>query len=167
MSSAFLLAAIDPSPSSPHFLLHVTQLTKSYLLWVGTCTSEGRPTTVRLGADWACGMPALGSVGKTPTRAPVGTTLCRTGSADLALSMSTRLAKRFSSQIFLSLDLPSSLTTSSGPASLAANPNAQRILVDMEMKIVAVLKKLEAAGEVVVEGVEGLKLGEESEKVDA
>lgn len=37
----------------------------------------------------------------------------------------------------------------------------------MEMKIVAVLKKLEAAGEVVVEGVEGLKLGEESEKVDA
>lgn len=55
--------------------------------------------------------------------------------------VSSFAAKRFSSQIFLSLDLPSSLTASA--ANLGANPNAQRILVDMEMKVVGVLKRLE------------------------
>ena len=57
--------------------------------------------------------------------------------------------------MFLSLDLPSALT--SGSASLAANPNAQRILVDMEMKIVGVLKRLELE-----RGVEGLSVKEQS-----
>jgi hypothetical protein len=47
------------------------------------------------------------------------------------------------------------LTSSS--ANLAANPNAQRILVDMEMKIVGVLKHLE-----VERGVGEMKVQETS-----
>lgn len=62
-----------------------------------------------------------------------------------AIPDSCDTARRFNSQIFLSLDLPPSLTASSAStASGAANPNAQKILLDLEGNIGRVLRAIEA-----------------------
>jgi hypothetical protein len=51
------------SPSCPSFLLHLTCLANSYLIWIGTSSSSNdvRPTTVKLGKEWSVAMPALAS----------------------------------------------------------------------------------------------------------
>ncbi|CED82028.1 hypothetical protein [Phaffia rhodozyma] len=132
ITETHLLPPLDPS--SPSFLLHITRLKGSLLLWVGAANSDGRASSVNLGKEWSCGMPAVG------TRPPVATPLFRSGSSDIALGLSSRIAKRLSIQILLSLDLPSSLTSTR--TSLYTNQNAQFILLDLEKKIIGILLKL-------------------------
>ncbi|KNZ72898.1 hypothetical protein J132_01890 [Termitomyces sp. J132] len=125
---------LTPSdPSLPALALQVTQLVGSYMLWVGT--TEGSPEDVdkatmqgNLCKDWACAMPP-----KVVPTIPA-TSLFRSSESDIALSMAQRLAKRFTKQIFLSIDVPSSfMTIGQGP----------KLLLDVEKGIVATLLEME------------------------
>ncbi|KAF9010539.1 hypothetical protein BDQ17DRAFT_1387772 [Cyathus striatus] len=97
------------NPSLPALTIQVTKLVDSYMVWVGV--AEGGPEGMQMSVlrgnlckDWACAMPAK-------TAEVPATSLFRTSSSDVALSMARRLAKRFQKQIFLSVDLPVTFLT--------------------------------------------------------
>ncbi|EGO25257.1 hypothetical protein SERLADRAFT_465133 [Serpula lacrymans var. lacrymans S7.9] len=122
-------------PSLPALALRTTVLVDSYMLWIGT--TEGSPEDAQtaplqgtLARDWACAMPAPNG---SPSLGPA-TSLFRSSSSDIALSMAQRLARRFGKQIFLSVDIPSSfLSMGQG-----------RLLLDAEKGIVETLKAVES-----------------------
>ncbi|KAI0305449.1 hypothetical protein B0F90DRAFT_1698132 [Multifurca ochricompacta] len=116
--------------SLPALALQVTCLSDSYMLWIGvTDNSEenaGRATLQgHLGKDWVVAMPPWKTLPGT------GTQLLRSSSSDVALSIATRLARRFGKQIFLSVDVPTSIGDDCG------------ILVDVEKGLVETLKEIE------------------------
>ncbi|KAF8236545.1 hypothetical protein L208DRAFT_1390654 [Tricholoma matsutake] len=125
------LASSDPS--LPALALQVIRLVDSHMIWIGT--TECSPADVgraclqgSLCKDWACAMPPT----TTGQHAPA-TSLSRSLSSDVALSMAQRLAKRFKKQIFLSLDIPSSfLSVGQGP----------KLLLEAEKGIVVMLVEM-------------------------
>ncbi|KAI9639594.1 uncharacterized protein MKK02DRAFT_39915 [Dioszegia hungarica] len=144
---------ISPSnPYAPAFIFHLTRLTSTLFVWVGTgsSTGAGGPGSGvglgqggmggvgeggeggmggerKLAADWGVAMPSRGSM---PT---VATPVFRSGALDLAVPMAQRLARKFpSNQIHLSLSLPPTLTAPSGPS---LDPSAGRTLLVMEKEL--------------------------------
>ncbi|KAH9949600.1 hypothetical protein B0H21DRAFT_727593 [Amylocystis lapponica] len=128
---------IPPSDVSlPALAVQTTQLVDSYMLWVGT--TEQPPEEVHkapslgfLSKDWACAMPARDSNANIP---PAATSLLRSSSSDVALSMAQRLARRFKKQIFLSIDVP--------PSFLSMGQGAKLIFA-VEKAVVDTLKAME------------------------
>ncbi|ODO08904.1 hypothetical protein L198_00643 [Cryptococcus wingfieldii CBS 7118] len=152
----------SPFPSAPSFNFHLTLLTSTLFIWAGSGPAsdsegpgslpgggigleesgagevegeaqgagkrlEGEGVERRLAGDWAVAMPARGNIPVTATR------LFRSGSTDIALPMSQRLAKKFPAhQVHLSLSLPPSLTQQSGSS---IDPYASKILLVMEKKL--------------------------------
>ncbi|KAF8518768.1 hypothetical protein JB92DRAFT_2901589 [Gautieria morchelliformis] len=121
--------------SSPALAFQVTSLVDSYMIWAGIM--EGHAEDVhnaashgRLTQEWACAMPSLKASSPSPA-----TSLFRTSSADVALPMAQRLARRFKKQIFLSLDLPPAFMTMG---------EGMRLTLEVEKRAVEILKKLEA-----------------------
>lgn len=114
----------------PGIAVQVTSGAGVYIIWAGTTHADSVQNTDdtdgndgeervqrnpdidaivqqgRLGADWACSMASQNK--NIPLS---GTTLLRTASEPMALSMSQRLAQRFKCQILLSLDLDPSHTS--------------------------------------------------------
>ncbi|KAF9062432.1 hypothetical protein BDP27DRAFT_1233627 [Rhodocollybia butyracea] len=95
------------SPSIPAFVLQLTQLVDSYMLWVSPTEllegdAERAPLLGNLCRDWACAMPVRKSM---DTQA--ASSLFRTPTTDISLAMAQRLAKRFGKQVFLSVDIQS------------------------------------------------------------
>ncbi|KAI9442497.1 hypothetical protein H4582DRAFT_2073051 [Lactarius indigo] len=92
-------------PSSPALVVQVTCLADSYMVWVGA-TEEPEENAERatlqgqLGKDWVVAMPPWKTLPAT------GTQLLRSSNSDVALSIATRLARRYEKQIFLSVDVP-------------------------------------------------------------
>ncbi|KAH8993263.1 hypothetical protein EDB86DRAFT_2805666, partial [Lactarius hatsudake] len=87
-------------PSSPALVVQVTCLADSYMVWVGITDepeeNAGRATLQgQLGKDWVVAMPLE----------TTGTQLLRSSNSDVALSIATRLARRYGKQIFLSVDV--------------------------------------------------------------
>ncbi|KAJ3473505.1 hypothetical protein NLI96_g12970 [Meripilus lineatus] len=118
---------IPPSQRSlPALALQITQLSGSYMVWIGTttCTTETVDKAAMQGSllrDWACAMPP-GVNTSTPAAA---TCLYRASSSDIALPMAQRLAKRFKKQIFLSVDIPPGfLSMGDGPLLVLAAEKA-------------------------------------------
>ncbi|KAL0250678.1 hypothetical protein I308_102861 [Cryptococcus tetragattii IND107] len=132
----------SPLPSSPSFNFHLTCMANTLMIWVGTglptdaagnaaggAASMGSVEQVdnKLAADWSVAMPSRGNIPVTATP------LFRSGSTDIALPMSQRLAKKFpSNQIHLSLSLPSSLTNQTGQS---IDPYASKMVLVMEKKL--------------------------------
>ncbi|WVR07208.1 hypothetical protein IAU60_004249 [Kwoniella sp. DSM 27419] len=127
----------SPLPSSPSFTFHLTRLVDTLMIWVGTgpptdasgfgASSASGPSEKKLASDWSVAMPSRGNIPVTATP------IYRSGASDVSLSMSQRLARKFpSNQIHLSLSLPSSLTSSSGPS---FDPYASKVLLIMEKKL--------------------------------
>ncbi|KAJ8588858.1 hypothetical protein M405DRAFT_696736, partial [Rhizopogon salebrosus TDB-379] len=122
-------------PSLPALALQITSLVDSYMIWVGVTNQP--PESVQnaarsglLGRDWACAMPASpGNTGFGPA-----TSLFRSPNSDVTFSMAQRLARRFGRQIFLSVDVPATLTST---------PKGSSLLFDAEKGIVTALKGLE------------------------
>ncbi|KAI0268765.1 hypothetical protein BC834DRAFT_820934 [Gloeopeniophorella convolvens] len=117
-------------PSLPALALQATCLADSYMLWIGVTEEAeenvGRAASQgRLGRDWAVAMPAWKTLPATATP------LLRSSSSDVALSLATRLARRFGKQIFLSVDVPVSVG------------DGAEIVVEVEKALVAGLKELE------------------------
>ncbi|ORY32542.1 hypothetical protein BCR39DRAFT_376013 [Naematelia encephala] len=138
----------SPLPSSPSFVFHLTRLRDTLMLWVGTGPpsdgsfaaglSDTVPSTSieekKIAAEWAVGMPGRGSIPVTSTP------IYRSGTSDLAVPLSSRLARRFPpNQIHLSLSLPTSLTAQSGPS---LDPFANKVLLVMEKKLVAWIEEV-------------------------
>ncbi|KAF8813818.1 hypothetical protein BYT27DRAFT_7220169 [Phlegmacium glaucopus] len=104
------LKRLEPSdPSLPSLVLQITQLVDTYMLWIGIAdgdigVDDAEKAVLRgnLSNDWACAMPP-----RVPGTPPASTSLFRSSSSDIALSMAQRLARRFQKQIFLSVDIPS------------------------------------------------------------
>ncbi|KAH7929821.1 hypothetical protein BV22DRAFT_1028999 [Leucogyrophana mollusca] len=127
---------LPPSdPSFPALALRVTSLVDSYMLWVGVTDEsvdsvDNAPLSGSLCKDWACAMPAA------PNSTVLGpaTSLFRSSSSDVALSMAQRLARRFRKQIFLSIDVPSTFQTTG---------EGSRLLLDAEKGIIDALKAVE------------------------
>lgn len=97
-----------PDLSLPALAVQVTRLVDSYMLWAGTTdvsADDVQNVTLQghLAKDWACAMPARDLYPSIPLAA---TSLFRSSSSDVALSMAQRLARRFKKQIFLSIDMP-------------------------------------------------------------
>ncbi|KAN0125302.1 hypothetical protein V8E53_015612, partial [Lactarius tabidus] len=91
-------------PSSPALVVQVTCLADSYMVWVGATEEpeeKAGSATLQghLGKDWVVAMPPWKSLPAT------GTQLLRSSSSDVALSIGTRLARRYGKQIFLSVDV--------------------------------------------------------------
>ena len=164
--------------SQPTLVLQVTQMVDTYMLWIGAADSnrnvgngENAVLHGNLCKDWACAMPpravcfgvscAIRRKPRTkvlrtcqPGENSAATSLFRSSSADIALSMAQRLgnagmqiaakrgphgypvAKRFKKQIFLSVDIPSGFSSLGG---------GQKLAFDAEKGIVAALKEIEAA----------------------
>ncbi|KAF8270281.1 hypothetical protein EI94DRAFT_1571848 [Lactarius quietus] len=90
-------------PSAPALVVQVTCLADSYMVWVGVTEEpeeKAGSATLQghLGKDWVVAMPPWKSLPAT------GTQLLRSSSSDVALSIATRLARRYGKQIFLSVD---------------------------------------------------------------
>ncbi|WVW83701.1 hypothetical protein I302_105722 [Kwoniella bestiolae CBS 10118] len=123
-----------PSPilNSPSFVFHLTRLVDTLMIWVGTGspsdTSEGVIVSEKkLANDWAVAMPSRGNIPVTST------SVYRATANDHALGMSQRLAHKFpNNQIHLSLSLPSSMTSQSGPN---LDPYASKLILVMEKKL--------------------------------
>ncbi|OCF43157.1 hypothetical protein I317_03001 [Kwoniella heveanensis CBS 569] len=133
-----------PGGGSPAFVFHLTKMVDTLVIWVGTGTStaaasdphqgdSGSASTgvvvgeKKLAGDWSVAMPSRGNIPVTATP------IYRSGASDIALPMSQRLARKFpSNQIHLSLSLPSSLTSQSGPN---LDPYASKMLLVMEKKL--------------------------------
>ncbi|WWC70394.1 uncharacterized protein I206_104344 [Kwoniella pini CBS 10737] len=132
----------SPLPNSPSFVFHLTRLVDTLMIWVGT-GSPADPTSdieniivgeKKIASDWAVAMPSRGNIPVTATP------IYRAGASDYALPMSQRLARKFpSNQIHLSLSLPSSLTSQSGPN---LDPYASKLLLIMEKKLVTWLSEV-------------------------
>ncbi|KAJ4483252.1 hypothetical protein J3R30DRAFT_3447207 [Lentinula aciculospora] len=95
------------NPSIPAFVLQVTQMVDSYMLWASpTELSEGNVERASMSGslcrDWACAMPP-----KAGTINTAGTSIFRTSNSDSSISMAQRLTKRFGKQVFLSIDIQS------------------------------------------------------------
>ncbi|WVF71638.1 hypothetical protein IAT40_006446 [Kwoniella sp. CBS 6097] len=133
---------------SPAFVFHLTRMVDTLIVWVGTGTTSdtqvgsssiGGSSGVgvgekKLASDWSVAMPSRGNIPVTATP------IYRSGASDIALPMSQRLARKFpSNQIHLSLSLPSSLTTQSGPN---LDPYASKMLLVMEKKLGAWLDEI-------------------------
>ncbi|WWD17466.1 hypothetical protein CI109_101907 [Kwoniella shandongensis] len=125
----------SPLPSFPSFQFQLTRLTSTLMIWVGagppTQPGEEVPTVgggeKKLAGDWSVAMPSRGNIPVTATP------ILRSGTSDIALPMSQRLARKFpSNQIHLSLSLPPSLTSQSGPS---LDPYASKVLLVMEKKL--------------------------------
>ncbi|KAK8864237.1 hypothetical protein IAR55_001483 [Kwoniella newhampshirensis] len=125
----------SPLPSSPSFQFQLTRLTSTLVVWVGAGppTQLGEEVSIiaggekKLASDWSVAMPARGNIPVTATP------IFRSGASDIALPMSQRLARKFpSNQIHLSLSLPPSLTSQSGPS---LDPYASKVLLAMEKKL--------------------------------
>jgi len=119
-------------PTLPPLVLHVIHLDDSFMLWAGS-SSSGNPDDAEkavlngnLCRDWACAMPTRTNYALPPA----ATSLFRSSSSDVALSMARRLAKRFRKQIFLAIDLP--LTLGQG----------EQLLYEAERGIVETLEKI-------------------------
>ncbi|BGP55915.1 hypothetical protein JCM8202v2_003522 [Rhodotorula sphaerocarpa] len=83
--------------------------------------------------DAAVALPRLGS--SSSSAAPAGATSI-SSSASASLSLSARLAKRYASQVFLSLDLSSLADAAGGPAS------SDRALIPLEKALVQQLDQV-------------------------
>ncbi|KAI5123064.1 hypothetical protein M0805_000498 [Coniferiporia weirii] len=124
--------------STPALVVQSTRLVNSYMLWVGSTEAgpseaQRAPLGGSLCRDWACAMPPTSSA--VPASA---SSLFRTPSSDVALSMAQRLARRFKKQIFLSIDLPSSsIAMGHGP----------KLVQEAERRVVERLRELEARGD--------------------
>ncbi|OWZ81147.1 hypothetical protein C365_00114 [Cryptococcus neoformans Bt85] len=132
----------SPFPSSPSFNFHLTRMVNTLMIWVGTglptdtagnaaggAASMGSVEQVdnKLAGDWSVAMPSRGNIPVTATP------LFRSGSTDIALPMSQRLAKKFPlNQIHLSLSLPPSLTNQTGQT---IDPYASKMMLVMEKKL--------------------------------
>ncbi|AFR92254.1 hypothetical protein C343_00117 [Cryptococcus neoformans C23] len=132
----------SPLPSSPSFNFHLTRMVNTLMIWVGTglptdtagnsvggAASMGSVEQVdnKLAGDWSVAMPSRGNIPVTATP------LFRSGSTDIALPMSQRLAKKFPlNQIHLSLSLPPSLTNQTGQS---IDPYASKMMLVMEKKL--------------------------------
>ncbi|WWD02785.1 hypothetical protein V865_000827 [Kwoniella europaea PYCC6329] len=126
----------SPIPNSPSFVFHLTRLVDTLMIWVGTGTPSD-PNTMggggvivsekKLANDWAVAMPSRGNIPVTST------SVYRATANDHALGMSQRLARKFpNNQIHLSLSLPSTMTSQSGPN---LDPYASKLLLVMEKKL--------------------------------
>ncbi|KAI0031745.1 hypothetical protein K488DRAFT_51444 [Vararia minispora EC-137] len=118
----------------PALALQAICLVNSYMLWIGITEEDGPDAAIAAGkltADWACAIPPIG-VSFNDTSA---TSLLRSSSSDLSLSVSQRLARRFKKQIFLSIDIP---------ASLASSSQGARAILEAEKFLVKTLKELES-----------------------
>ncbi|WWC89521.1 uncharacterized protein L201_004445 [Kwoniella dendrophila CBS 6074] len=122
----------SPLPSSPSFVFHLTRLVDTLMIWVGTGSPSDSSESVivsekKIASDWAVAMPSRGNIPVTATP------IYRASASDYALPMSQRLARKFpNNQIQLSLSLPSSLTSQSGPN---LDPYASKLLLIMEKKL--------------------------------
>ncbi|TFY74332.1 hypothetical protein EWM64_g9680 [Hericium alpestre] len=121
------------SPTAPTLVVQVTHLVDSYMLWVGVADEPHVPEeqVIRnghLARDWACAMPARDS-----SAAPGGASLFRS-SSDIALPMAQRLARRFKKQMYVSVDIPASITTAGADTQIA---------LEMEKALMKTLKGLE------------------------
>ncbi|KAG2153784.1 uncharacterized protein EDB93DRAFT_1223906 [Suillus bovinus] len=127
---------VAPShPSLPALALQITSLVGSYMIWVGATNQppESVQNATRSGVlcrDWSCAMPGPpGHAGFGPA-----TTLFRSsGSDDISFSMAQRLAQRFHRQIFLSVDIPATMLSTS---------RGYHLLFDAERGIIAALSSL-------------------------
>jgi len=122
-------------PSLPPLALQVTQMVETYMLWIGAVDTDvgdvGEKAVLNgsLCKDWACAMPP-----RTTGTPSAATSLFRSSSSDIALSMAQRLAKRFQKQIFLAVDIPT------GFLSLG---QGQQLVFEAEKGIVTTLKEIE------------------------
>ncbi|WWC61682.1 uncharacterized protein I303_104267 [Kwoniella dejecticola CBS 10117] len=125
----------SPLPNSPSFVFHLTRLVDTLMIWIGTGSPSdpisGTDNVIvgerKIAGDWAVAMPSRGNISVTAT--PV----YRASASDYALPMSQRLARKFpNNQIHLSLSLPASLTSQSGPN---LDPYASKLLLIMEKKL--------------------------------
>jgi len=148
-------------PNARTFGLQLTELTDTYLLWVGVVPSSagelapvpvdplrdedgGGSAGADLGADLGEGAGAEARLGRDwavgmpgwGNHPPVGTALLRNAGEDLALSLSQRLARRFKKQVFLSVDV-GDFGAGVGGAQGA------RVLLDVERQLVGVLSQVE------------------------
>ncbi|TFL01584.1 hypothetical protein BDV98DRAFT_507180, partial [Pterulicium gracile] len=122
-------------PSIPHLAIQLTHMLDSYMIWVGTTTLPEHdvkyaPVQGSLCKDWSCAMPPRFAGIPGPA-----TSIYRSSASDHSLSIAQRLAQRFKKQIFLSLDLPSSIM------SLGQGP---QLLLRAEKALLEALKAAEA-----------------------
>lgn len=104
--------SLQPSdPSLPALAVEITCLVESYMVWVGI-----KGDANHLCKDWACAIPN-----------GAATSLYRSSSSDVALSMAQRLANRFKKQIFMSVDIANS-----------------SLVIEAEKGIVKVMKRIES-----------------------
>ncbi|KAG8825499.1 hypothetical protein FRC19_011291 [Serendipita sp. 401] len=114
----------DEQRDIPGIAVQITKGVGVYIIWAGITGT--RPASSkeeylepivqegRLGADWACSMPRVKS--SMPIAA---TSLLKTSQDAVALPLSQRLAQRFGKQIFVSIDIPPSLTLGGNGPTLA------------------------------------------------
>ncbi|PBK91491.1 hypothetical protein ARMGADRAFT_1013906, partial [Armillaria gallica] len=92
---------VAPSDGSETgFVVQITKMVDSYMVWVGSTGKENEVVQGRLCRDWAYAMPATKIGGE-----PSGTSLFRSNNWDIALSMAQRMAKRTGKAIHLSVDI--------------------------------------------------------------
>lgn len=92
---------VGPSDGSETGLVvQITKMMDSYMVWVGSTRKENETVEGRLCRDWAYAMPAKKIGGE-----PSGTSLFRSNSCNVALSMAQRIAKRTGKAIHLSVDI--------------------------------------------------------------
>ncbi|KAF8160788.1 hypothetical protein B0H34DRAFT_672901 [Crassisporium funariophilum] len=121
--------------SMPPLVLQVTQMVDTYMLWIGigdgANVTDGETTVLHgnLCKDWACAMPP-----KAPGGQSAATSLFRSSSSDVALSMAQRLAKRFQKQIFLAIDIP---------VGFLSMGQGELLVMEAEKNIVATLKDIQ------------------------
>ncbi|CAH7670280.1 hypothetical protein BY996DRAFT_4581818 [Phakopsora pachyrhizi] len=86
----------------PDLVFHLTRLTGSMMIWVGTVSTEENQssTSVCLTKDWSCAVPPFSSF------SAISTQLSSNSPANtFSHSLSQKLAQRFKIQIFLSIDI--------------------------------------------------------------
>lgn len=82
-------------PSEPAIGIQIVKLVDSYMVWIGKASDLDEPGQGNLCKDWAYAMPGESTA----------TYLWRTGANDNALALAQRLAKRYSTAVFVSVDI--------------------------------------------------------------
>ncbi|TIC11037.1 hypothetical protein E3Q00_00251 [Wallemia mellicola] len=108
----------------------LTTLDKSIMVWIHASLPSDA-LSVKLGKDWAVATPSNEYI---PC---VSTNLLRSSNLnDMAASISRRFATRFKEQVYVSLDLSSSLL----PSSQYRNPNADSVMLEIEKRLIQLVK---------------------------
>ncbi|KAH8917329.1 hypothetical protein BT69DRAFT_1354839 [Atractiella rhizophila] len=121
--STHTLSIAPQSPLYPSIILTYTFLSKSLLVNIGTDAH-----TPRIAVEWSCGVPERGTI-------PASSTLIfkpPNGSGDWTTTVSQRLARRFKTQIHLSLDVPQQMMD---------GPGSEKVVLEIEKQLVKDLQE--------------------------